>query len=153
MLKFYCLTVACMILSFGLSAQNNTTAETIEQTRAAVASAQQTHEKHAKAAKQTVSESNEIIDNAKDRAKKAKEAAKTLKASIREQESELHVQKQSLKVQKKSMKMDGTVSALEKQELSALQRDINQRTKKIKNDKAMLKEAQKAHKAMEKMAK
>ena len=84
MLKFYCLTVACMILSFGLSAQNNTTAETIEQTRAAVASAQQTHEKHAKAAKQTVSESNEIIDNAKDRAKKAKEAAKTLKASIRE---------------------------------------------------------------------
>ena len=102
MLKFYCLTVACMILSFGLSAQNNTTAETIEQTRAAVASAQQTHEKHAKAAKQTVSESNEIIDNAKDRAKKAKEAAKTLKASIREQESELHVQKQSLKVQKKS---------------------------------------------------
>ena len=34
----------------------------------------------------------------------------------------------------------GTVSALEKQELSALQRDINQRTKKIKNDKAMLKQ-------------
>ena len=34
MFKFFSLTLACMVLSFSLSAQNNTTAETVEQTDA-----------------------------------------------------------------------------------------------------------------------
>ena len=54
MFKFFSLIVACLTLSISLSAQNNTTAETVEQARAAVASAQQTHEQHARAAKQAV---------------------------------------------------------------------------------------------------